>query len=79
MDKEIRVREPLGRGTWQERTIPLDPSWTKSVGWEREGKKGEEGESKERSSTFSLNFPAIGLSVSGGARDKSTPATRATS
>ena len=37
---------------------------------ERE-KRGKEGESfRERSSTFLLNFPAIGLAVLGGARGK---------
>ena len=45
------------------------------MGWERrkEGDKGGEGESRERSSTFSLNFPMIEPSVSGEARDKVDP------
>ena len=49
------------------------------MGWE----KGERGEKRERrespreiSSTFSLNFPAIGPTVSGDARDKVLPRSR---
>ena len=50
--------------------------------WERkrEGEKGENGREREsvglfreRSSTFSLKFPAIGLSTSGEARSKVAP------
>ena len=45
---------------------------------EREGTNGgigerKEGDFRERSSTFSLEFPAIGLSVSGEARSKVAP------
>ena len=60
--------------TWQEMTLLLDPSWTKPVGWERKKKKEKEGRrSRERSSTFSLDFPVIELSVSVGARGKVFP------
>ena len=42
--------------------------------WEKEKKKIKDGESfRERSSTFSLSFPAIGPTVSGRARGKVHP------
>ena len=53
----------------------LGPNRWEGRGRKREKKEGEKGEgrrSRERSSTFSLNFP-IEPSVSGGARDKVLP------
>ena len=57
--------------------IPLDPFWTKLVGEERKKERGKEREKegrrrkyKEKLSTFSLDFPAIGPSVFVGAREK---------
>ena len=60
---------------WNERTFPLDPSWTNR--WNGRGEEKEkqrERESfREGSSIFSLNFPTIGLVVSSGARGKVYP------
>ena len=57
--------------------IPLDPSLTKLVGrGKKRGEKEREGDgrrSRERGSTFSLDFPTIGPSVSGEARGKVLP------
>ena len=67
---------------WHERTSSLDLILTKLVG-RREGERGrteteigenEEEESfRERSSHFSLDFSAIELEVSNGARGKELP------
>ena len=44
------------------------------MGWERRGgRERKERDFRERSSTFSLEFPAIGPSVSGEARRKVAP------
>ena len=61
--------------TWQDEDIPLDFGPNNSVEKEMEKRKRKrrEEESRERGSTFSLNFPVIGPSVSGGARDKVLP------
>ena len=60
--------------------IPLDFRPKNSVGRGKERKeKGREEESRERGSTFSLDFPMIGPSVSGEARGKSFLTTRAAS
>ena len=76
MDKR-NSKEPIGDDTWQERTLLLDPSWSKPVGWERRGKKGgrtgREEESGERGSTLSLDFLAIGSLVFVGTRGKVLP------
>ena len=54
--------------------IPLDFRPNNSVGLGREEReKGREEESRERGSTFSLDFPTIGTSVFGEARGKVFP------
>ena len=54
--------------------IPLEFRPNNSVGREGKGKgKGIEEESRERGSTFSLDFSTIGLSVSDKARGKALP------
>ena len=56
--------------------ISLDPSWTKPVGWEkgkREKREKRRESSRERSSTFSLSFLAVGMANSGEARGKVHP------
>ena len=66
---------------WQERTILLtkliQPVWVRgkeqTVGQEREKSGILEREARERSSTFSLEFSAIGLSIFGEARSKVAP------
>ena len=60
---------------WKERTSPFDSSSPNRIGWGKGGKIGErkEGIFRERGSNFSLNFPAIGPSVSGEARSKVAP------
>ena len=56
-------------------TLPLDPSWTHQ--WDRgRGRKEIEKKEKsfrERSSIFSLNFPAIGPTISSEVRGKVHP------
>ena len=66
---------------WQVGTSHLTHLGPKRWDGRREkGKKGEKGERmespREKSSTFSLNFPAIGLTGSGEARDKVLPRGR---
>ena len=52
-------------------TCPLNRGKTDPVG---RGKRGKKKESfRERDSTFSLNFPTIGPTVSGGARGRVHP------
>ena len=61
---------------WQEREDnSLDPILTQPVWREGKGKKrGKEGKSfRERESTFSLDFPMIGLSNPGETRGKVDP------
>ena len=60
---------------WQDEDIPLDFVQNNSVEKEmgKRKRKRREEESRERGSTLSLNFLAIGPSVSGGARDKVLP------
>ena len=70
MDKEIQANQ-----WWHERTSPLDPSspnrfWEKEKERERERK---EEDFRERESTFSLDFSAIGPSNPGETRGKVDP------
>ena len=53
--------------------IPLDFRPNNSVGREKKKGKGREEESRERGSTFPLDFPTIRPSVSGEARGKVLP------
>ena len=56
-----------------ERTSHLTPSSPNQFGRERERKRKKEREFRERVSTFSLDFPAIGPSNSDETRDKVNP------
>ena len=61
--------------------LHLDQSGLGGKGGERETKQERERKERdfrERSSTFSLGFPAIGLSVFGEARSKVSPTARTT-
>ena len=81
MDKWIREKSKRANGmlTCGNEDIPPEPSWTKSVGWDREKretrkkKEGGRRRSKERSSTLSLDFSAIGPSIRVRARGKVLP------
>ena len=72
MDKGIRcnLRSQWELDTWQERTSSLDQALPKRFGRERKKKREKERAFRERSSTFSLDFPAIGLSNLGETRGK---------
>ena len=59
---------------WQDETSHL--TWDQKIRWggeEKRERKEREEEGRERSSTFSLVFSAIGLLVSVGARGKVLP------
>ena len=79
MDKRIRcnLRSQWELDTWQVRGHQVDPYLLPTgLGGKKREKREKEGERKsfrERSSTFSLDFPAIGLSNSGETRGKVDP------
>ena len=62
---------------WHERTSPLDPILTQSIGWGEKRVKIEREEGRrnwsERSSHFFLDFSAIGPTASGETRGKVGP------
>ena len=76
MDKRIteilRANEKLNM--WQVKGQSFSPSWTKKGDGRKEKSRKERGikiESfRERDSTFSLNFPTIGPTVSNGERGR---------
>ena len=74
MDKRIgcNPKNHLEVDKWHERTSSLDqpPNW---FGREKERKREKEREFRERGSTFSLNFLAIGPSNPGETRGKVDP------
>ena len=73
VDKWIRSNPKRANGVLicGMRGHPTGPILDLPVGW---GERGErKRELRERSSTFSLNFPAIGPAVSSGARRKVHP------
>ena len=71
MDKRIReiLRANEKLDMWQVKEQTLSPSWTKEWDGIKERERKRKIESfRERDSTFSLNFPTIRPTVSGGGR-----------
>ena len=79
MDKMIReiLRANEKLDMWQAKGQALSPSWTKQWDGRKEKSIKERGRKREsfreRDSTFSLNFPTIGPTVSGRARGRVQP------
>ena len=71
MDKEIQANQ-WWLDMWHERTSPLDPSSPNRF-WGEGKRERKENRFLERESTFSLEFPVIGLSNPGEPRDKVAP------